>query len=237
MNFDTQEFQLTNYQPSGWEEFFEIMEVKDCLLNINTELLKESKEDIYPPIHLVFKAFTFFKSPKDIKCIIVGQDPYINEGEAMGIAFSVPNGKKLPPSLKNIFIELEDDGFTVIQNQNKGDLSRWCEQGVFLINTALTVRKGQSKSHSKLWVKFTHLLMKYLNDTIPKGVVVMWGNDAKYYTKFFDDSRFRKVMSAHPSPLSANRGFFESKPFTKVNNYLEDLNLQKIDWNISKNEF
>ena len=222
-----------NHTPEGWEEFFTEQLDPDCgsIYEISKYLSAEAqKGEIYPELPFVYHVFSIIK-PKDIKVAIVGQDPYINPGEALGIAFSVPEGIAVPPSLRNIYKEMKDDGYTVKDTSN-GDLTKWCRQGVFLINTALTVRAHESGSHSKKWNEhFTGQLMRWLNDNCEPLVVIMWGNHAQSFSKFFGD-RHRKIMGVHPSPLSASRGFFGSKPFSKANKYLAALGHDPIDWSL-----
>ena len=150
----------------------------------------------------------------------------------MGLAFShFPDRNKIQPSLKNIYKELESEGFKV--NHESGDLTSWAEQGVFLINTALTVRQGEAGSHTLIWKGFTSALFEYLNERNDGMIIVMWGNVAQSYSELFDDEKHRKIMTVHPSPLSANRGFFGSNPFTKVNKMLTKIGKEVIDWNLN----
>lgn len=222
-----------NHKPEGWEEFFTEQLDPDCgsIYEISKYLFAENqKGEIYPELPLTYNMFNVLP-PKEIKVAIIGQDPYINPGEAMGIAFSVPEGIEVPPSLRNIYKELKDDGFAV-KDTSSGDLMKWCQQGVFLINTALTVRAHESGSHSKKWNEsFTGQLMRWINENCGPLVIIMWGNHAQSFAKFFDD-KHRKIMSVHPSPLSASRGFFGSKPFSKANKHLVALGHDPIDWSL-----
>ena len=218
--------------PEGWEAFFtEQLDVDTGSIHELSKYLfgELQKGEIYPELHLIYNAFTI--RPEDIRVVLIGQDPYINPGEALGISFSVPEGVDIPPSLRNIYKELKDDGFTV-SDTSKGDLTKWCEQGVFLINSALTVRAHESGSHSKKWNEnFSGQLMRWINDNCNPLVVIMWGNHAQNFAKLFGDSH-RKIMGVHPSPLSANRGFFGSKPFSKANKHLKALGYDEIDWSL-----
>jgi uracil-DNA glycosylase len=218
--------------PKGWEEIFNTMLDEDSgiIQEVSDLLSVEAQQyEIFPPMHLVYHIFERLE-PKDIKVILIGQDPYINDGEAMGISFSVPDKIKVPPSLGNIFTELKADGFTV-ENPKCGDLSAWCDQGVFLINTALTVRAHESGSH-KFWLEsFTPTLLRWLDRVCQPCVVIMWGNSAQAFDKFFG-ARHKKIKNVHPSPLSAHKGFFGSKPFSSANKMLKSLRRGQIDWSL-----
>jgi uracil-DNA glycosylase len=220
--------------PNGWEEFFnqqldeEYGTLKEISEAIQNDIYKGI--EIYPPLDKIYKVFEIIK-PKDVKVIIIGQDPYHDHGRAMGISFSVPEGIPLPPSLTNIYKEVEACGYTV--NHDSGDLTEWCKQGVLLINTAFTVQAHKAGSHTKLWEAFTKTLMRWLNKNCEKSIIVMWGSTHAWkFDKFFDDTH-RKIKSAHPSPLSAHNGFFGSQPFTKINTYLKQLKKQEINWSLT----
>ena len=176
--------------------------------------------------------FTFFTlTPlNQVKVVILGQDPYHNIDQAHGLAFSVKN-KKLPPSLNNIFKELVAD--LKITFPTTGNLSKWAKQGVLLLNTVLTVRLHEPLSHQKKgWEHFTLEIIKTINDNLEHIVFILWGNHAKKYRKYIDDKKHYILESAHPSPLSAHRGFFGSNPFSKTNAYLKEKNLKTIDWKL-----
>lgn len=213
----------TSVHPS-YKKFFKSQ--KDEIKTIATTLKKDSaKFEIYPPVDLVFNAFNL--CPLDeIKCIILGQDPYHNPGEAMGLSFSIKPGGKIPSSLRNILKELKSDGF----ERENPDLTSWAKQGVLLLNTALTVRKNEPNCYKKLWSDFTEELIIYLNRKTTHIVFVFWGGNAKKYRKYINLKKHRIVESVHPSGLSAHRGFFGSKPFSKVNEHLEDFDKKPIDW-------
>lgn len=182
---------------------------------------------IYPPGKLIFNAFNI-TSFDIVKVVILGQDPYPNPGQAMGLAFSVPNNVLLPPSLKNIFCELEND---LGIRRTHGDLSDWASQGVLLLNTVLTVIKGQPGSHRGVgWESFTDFVIKSLSDNKDHVVFVLWGNDASKKIKLIDIKKHAIISTAHPSPLSANRGFLGSKPFSKINNILINWGYKPIIW-------
>ena len=213
--------------PPGWEEFFLKQEVKDVL----SKMPEFDPETTAPPMNKVFSAFSYFPSPESITVTIIGQDPYHTPGVANGLAFS--SYTSVQPSLKNIYKELISDGFT-ISDPTKADLSSWAEQGVFLINTALTVEHHLANSHKEHWSKFTSLLFDYINEVSDGMVVVMWGKQAQSYSVHFDDKKHVKIMSSHPSPLGAHQGFIGSKPFSKINEALTKKlgYLEGIDWNL-----
>ena len=184
---------------------------------------------IYPPKEDIFAALK--NTPyKDVKVVIVGQDPYHGEGEAMGLSFSVHDGIKLPPSLKNIYKELfEDLGVTRLS----GDLTDWTKQGVLLLNSTLTVVKDSPASHAKLgWDKFTDEIIKKVNEKDTPVVFILWGNFAKTKKELITNPKHLVITSPHPSPFSARYGFFGSKPFSRTNKFLRDNNLKEIDWHL-----
>lgn len=182
---------------------------------------------IYPPQKQIFNAF---KLPyKDVKVVILGQDPYHGEGEAHGFAFSTLSSK-LPPSLKNIYKELYDD-LGIEKDYNNGDLTSWVKQGVMLLNTGLTVEKDKANSHKNLgWHNFTDVVIEKLNEKEEPIVFILWGNNAKDKKKYITNPKHLVIESAHPSPFSANYGFFGSKPFSRTNEFLEKNNIKKINW-------
>ena len=183
-------------------------------------------QEIYPAPTQIFRVF---KLPLEkIKVVILGQDPYHTPGVADGLAFSVQTAK-LAPSLRNILKEVKSDiGQTIIQN---GDLTPWLEQGVFLLNNVLTVEKGHAGSHRQIgWEQITEDCVKMLSTKLPHAAFILWGSDAQAKVKFIDSSRHLVLQSAHPSPLSAYRGFFGSKPFSAANQFLKSHHLQEIKW-------
>ena len=191
---------------------------------------EKKKYDVFPSFEEIYTVFNLCK-PENVKVIIIGQDPYHVPGAAMGIAFGHHDNRiKMQPSLRNIFIELKSDGFK--PNMSSGDLSYWVSQGVFLINTALSVRKSEANSHSDIWKSFINNLFKFLNKKCDHLVVIMWGTPAKSYSHNFNNEKHKKIMSVHPSPLSAPNGFFGSKPFSKTNGYLTEFGLEPIDWDL-----
>lgn len=185
-----------------------------------------SPQEIYPAPAQIFRVFQL--PLEKIKVVILGQDPYHTPGVADGLAFSVQT-TKLAPSLRNILKEVQTDlGQTIIQN---GDLTPWLEQGVFLLNNVLTVEKGHAGSHRQIgWEQITEDCVKMLSIKLPHAAFILWGSDAQTKTKFIDQSRHLVLQSAHPSPLSAYRGFFGSKPFSAANQFLKSHHLQEIKW-------
>lgn len=183
---------------------------------IEKDIYSNPKKIVYPSIENVFKCFEI--CPFDqTKVILLGQDPYIN-GEAMGLCFSVPTNIQIPPSLRNIFKELNTD--LGIERKNT-DLTDWGKQGILMLNTALTVYASNSNSHSEYWVPFTEWLFdKIITSWQKKLLIVMWGKEAQSYK--VKNPRVSYIESAHPSPLAAYRGFFGSKPFSKINNWLKE---------------
>ena len=182
---------------------------------------------IYPPKQQVFSAFT--TDLDDIKVVIIGQDPYHGPRQANGLAFSVHRNIPLPPSLQNIFKEVQSDvGTPIPQN---GDLTRWAKQGVMLLNNTLTVEAHLAGSHrGKGWEIFTEHIIKYLNEHRPHLVFILWGRDARSKKAMIDQTKHYIIESAHPSPLSAHNGFFGSKPFSRCNSQLEKWGLDPIKW-------
>ena len=182
---------------------------------------------IFPRKELVFRAFA--TDLNEVKVVILGQDPYHTPGAAEGLAFSVPNSQPIPPSLMNIYKEIDSDiGY---HTNPRGSLANWQKQGVLLLNTVLTVEAHKPKSHSgKGWEIFTTEVIKYLNETRPHLVFILWGRDARNKKPLIDSSKHLVLESAHPSPLSAYAGFFGSKPFSKCNDFLKQNNLEPIQW-------
>ncbi len=188
------------------------------------------KYTCYPEYNNIFNALKN-TSYKDTKVVIIGQDPYHGEGEAHGLSFSVQKGIKLPPSLKNIFKELEDD--LGIKNGECGDLTPWAKEGVLLLNSILTVRKDSPLSHKDLgWQLLTDHIIKLLNLKETPVVFVLWGSFAKSKKVFINNPKHLVIESTHPSPFSAYSGFFGSKPFSKINNFLKKNNMKEINFKL-----
>lgn len=183
---------------------------------------------VFPPKEDIMTALRR-TSPEKVKVLILGQDPYINKNQAHGLAFSVNMGEKIPPSLKNIYEELSAD--LGIVPPTHGCLISWAEQGVLLLNTVLTVREGKSNSHkNKGWEIFTDVIIKYLAEKLKPMVFVLWGNSAQKKSEFIKNPDHLVIKSPHPSPLSAAGGFFGSKPFSRINEYLLKNNLEPVRW-------
>ncbi|MCG8326638.1 MAG: uracil-DNA glycosylase [Chitinophagales bacterium] len=190
---------------------------------------KAAGKKIYPPGSLIFNAFN--TTPfEDVKVVILGQDPYHNPGEAMGLSFSVPKGVRIPPSLRNIYKELNEDLSVSIPNH--GDLTRWAEQGVFLLNAMLTVEHRTPRSHQKIgWQDFTDAVIRKLSTEQEGLVFMLWGGFARKKKELIDKSRHLVLEAAHPSPL-AGGAYFGSKHFSKANDYLQKQGKEQIDWSL-----
>lgn len=186
---------------------------------------------IYPPKELIFRALELTPF-ENIKVVILGQDPYHGEGEANGLAFSVNKGVELPPSLRNIYEELKSD--MGIKIPNHGDLTSWAKQGVLLLNSVLTVEKDKPASHRNIgWEEYTDSIIKKISDKKENIVFILWGKYAQSKKDFIDERKHLVISSPHPSPFSANKGFFGSKPFSKTNTYLKSKGKKEIDWRIT----
>ena len=199
--------------------------------NLRKKLIEEYKNyTIYPDMYDIFNALKSV-SYEDVKVVILGQDPYHGPGQAHGYAFSVKKGVKTPPSLVNIYKEMHEDINTYIPNN--GNLEKWANQGVLLLNTSLTVRAHEANSHQKIgWEILTDNIIKKLNDRQKPIVFILWGRNAQSKEKLITNTNHLIIKSTHPSPLSANRGFFGSKPFSKTNNFLKFIGQEPIDWQI-----
>jgi uracil-DNA glycosylase len=183
---------------------------------------------VFPPGPLIFKAFNDCPFDK-LKVVVIGQDPYHTPGVANGLSFSANEGQKVPPSLQNIYKELYSDlGITIPRSP---DLSKWSKQGVFLLNATLTVELGKPASHQgKGWEEFTDAVIKLISDKKEHIVFILWGAYAQKKELLIDGAKHLIIKSAHPSPFSADRGFFGSKPFSKTNNYLREKGVGEIAW-------
>ena len=202
---------------------------KDLMSFVNKEY---EEKTIFPPKEDLFNALKQ-TSYKDTKVLIMGQDPYHGEGEAHGLSFSVKDGIKLPPSLKNIYKELESD--LGIKPSTSGNLTKWAQEGVLLLNSTLTVIKDTPNSHSKIgWDKFTDHIVKKLNEKEEPVVFILWGNFARSKKELITNPKHLVIESAHPSPFSARNGFFGSTPFSKTNDYLKKNNIKEINWDLNK---
>ncbi len=218
---------------SEWKEILQDEFSKNYMINLREFLQKELKNHkiIYPHGSEIFSALNSTPFSK-VKVVIIGQDPYHGPDQAHGLCFSVKKGIKIPPSLVNIFKELQNDlGFLP---PNHGFLQKWAEEGVLLLNTTLTVEKGKAGSHhDKGWEFFTDRIIEELNRKKENLVFFLWGSPAQKKAKKVDDKRHLVIKSPHPSPLSAYRGFFGQSPFSKANEYLNRNGISQIDWQIS----
>jgi len=213
----------------SWKEILYDEFQKDYFVNLKQFLVEEKKKyTIYPPGNLIFNAFD--KTPfNKVKVVIIGQDPYHGPGQAHGLCFSVPQGIKIPPSLRNIYKELNSELGCEIPNH--GNLEKWAEQGVLLLNATLTVRDSQAASHQKKgWETFTDSVIRTIANKKENVVFILWGNYAQTKQVFIDENKHCIIKSVHPSPLSASRGFFGSKPFSQANNYLKASDIKPVDW-------
>ncbi|GDX44208.1 uracil-DNA glycosylase 2 [Bacteroidota bacterium] len=218
----------------GWKEMLSEEFQKDYFKRI-TEQLKieiQSRVKIYPPGPMIFNAFntTDFN---EVKVVIIGQDPYHGPGQAHGLSFSVQPGVKPPPSLVNIYKEIETD-LGIKMPRNFGDLTAWAKQGVLMLNATLTVRANEPNSHAGLgWNQFTDAVIQKLNQEKEHLVFLLWGNFAKVKGLQIDQQKHLVLKAAHPSPFAADKGFFGCKHFSKTNQYLIEHGLDPIDWLIN----
>lgn len=188
---------------------------------------KYASEKTFPPRKQIFRALELTPF-ENVKIVIIGQDPYHNDFQANGLCFSVSENVTAPPSLKNIFTELKDD---LRIERSKKELDDWAEQGVLLLNATLTVKAHEPNSHKDLgWEKFTDFIIKEISDKKENVVFVLWGAFAQKKEELINSSRHFVIKSAHPSPFSVYRGFYGSKPFSKINDYLKSKNLEPISW-------
>jgi len=206
---------------------------KDYMIQLRQFLKNEKNSDqkVYPKSADIFNAF--WKTPfSELKVVILGQDPYHGENQAHGLSFSVQKGITIPPSLRNIYKELSTDipGFVT---PNHGNLTEWAEQGVLLLNASLTVRAGTPGSHQKKgWEEFTGQVIKTISDKKEGIIFILWGAFAQAKAELIDQTKHHIIKSPHPSPFSADRGFFSSKPFSKTNEILVKEGKKPIDWQI-----
>lgn len=213
----------------SWKEALADEFCKPYFLQL-TDFIKSEKQlqVIYPPGSEIFAAFRYTPLSK-VKVVLLGQDPYHGEGQAHGLCFSVPDGKALPPSLKNVYKELKNDlGGDIRSN---GNLSEWAQQGVLLLNTTLTVRKSSPASHfGKGWEKFTDEVIKTVSRNKEGVIFLLWGNHAKQKQTLIDNSKHHVLLAPHPSPFSAYTGFFGCKHFSKTNQILSENGFDPIIW-------
>lgn len=214
---------------NDWDNVLNIIWNSNGFKSFYNKILNEYDiKTIYPPKDYIFNALKL-TNYENTKVVIVGQDPYHGENQAHGLSFSVQKGIKLPPSLQNIYKELESD--LGIKPRLDGDLTGWAKQGVLLLNAVLTVEKDKAGSHRNWgWELLTDYIIKVLNKKDTSVVFILWGNFAKEKAKLITNPKHFIIISPHPSPFSAYSGFFGSKPFSKTNNYLIKNNLEPIDW-------
>ena len=215
----------------SWKPFFESETQSDYFVKLMQDVENEYATSVcFPPKELIFHAFEKCKL-NDLKVVIIGQDPYHGDGEANGLCFSVNDGVKIPPSLKNIFAEINSD-FDSIFLPTNGNLDRWAEQGILLLNAGLTVRKDEANSHKHLkWNVFTDNLINYISDNYENVVFMLWGSFAQKKGLKINREKHLVLETGHPSPLSANRGFwFGNKHFSQANNYFKSIGKTQIDW-------
>lgn len=214
---------------NDWDEVLQEEVQKPYFQELRYTLAREYKQHtVYPPKELLFSALKLTPYERT-RVVILGQDPYHGPGQAHGLSFSVLPGVRIPPSLQNIYKELESD--LGISAPNHGYLLHWAEQGVLMLNAVLTVREGQPNSHKGLgWERFTDAIMMKLNERDEPLVFILWGSYAQQKGAFIDRRRHMVIRSPHPSPLSAHRGFLGSRPFSQTNDFLREQGLGPIDW-------
>ncbi|MFN8671773.1 MAG: uracil-DNA glycosylase [Candidatus Sericytochromatia bacterium] len=217
--------------PDNWKNILKDEINKPYFDKLNAFLNEEFRANtIYPPKEHIFNSFNYTNF-EDVKVLLLGQDPYHGAGQAHGLSFSVQDGIALPPSLKNIYKELETD--LGIKPSKNGNLENWAKQGILLLNAVLTVREGEPNSHkSKGWEKFTDAIITLLNNREKPLVFLLWGNYARKKVSLIDTNKHIVIEGIHPSPLSASGGFFGSKPFSKINESLKKLNYDMIDFKV-----
>lgn len=216
---------------NDWDKLLAVEYKKEYYINLWNYLTEEYKNNtIYPPIEQIFSALDY-TAYSDVKVVILGQDPYHGPGQSHGLAFSVKPGIKTPPSLRNIYKELNGDLQCYIPDN--GYLEKWAHEGVLLLNTSLTVRDGEANSHRKIgWEIFTDSIIQLLNKREDPLVFILWGNNAIKKEELITSPVHHIIKSVHPSPLSASRGFFGTKPFSRTNDFLKTLGKEPIDWQI-----
>ena len=217
---------------SSWDSILKPMFQSDEMKKLSAFVQQEREAGlVFPPNDFVFNAFQLTPLSQ-VKVVILGQDPYHNDGQAHGLSFSVPAGIAIPPSLQNIYKELLND-IPNFQIPNHGDLTKWAKQGVLLLNATLTVRAHEAGSHQKKgWEKFTDAIIRAISEQQEHVVFILWGGYAIKKTAFIDQTKHLVLSSVHPSPLSVYRGFYGSKPFSKTNDYLLASGKKPIDWQI-----
>ena len=216
---------------NSWDEILKEEFEKEYYLKLREFLKSEYKtHTVYPDMNDIFNSLKY-ADYKSLKAVIIGQDPYHEPGQAHGLAFSVQKGTPIPPSLQNIYTELQSDlGITPASH---GELTKWAKQGVLLLNNALTVRRGQANSHrGKGWETLTDAIVKKVNEKPEPVVYILWGANAREKTKLINNPDHLVLTCAHPSPLSAHNGFFGCKHFSKANEFLRSKGVGEIDWRV-----
>ncbi len=218
---------------NSWDKLLGNEFSKEYYLELRKKLAAEYKtRTVYPAMENIFNALKY-TSYEDVKVLLLGQDPYHGPGQAHGLCFSVQKGVDKPPSLKNMFKELKSD--LDIDAPSHGCLTDWAKQGILLLNTVLTVREGEPNSHKNLgWITFTDKVIELLNEREAPVIFVLWGKNAQDKLPLITNSRHFVLMAAHPSPLSASRGFLGCKHYSKINEILESIGKKPIDWHISE---
>jgi len=213
----------------NWQAFLNNELQKDYFIQLKTYIESEYKiKTIFPKYENIFRAFNLI-TPDKVKVVIMGQDPYHGINQANGLAFSVCDKCKIPPSLKNIFKELHED--IGCQISTSGNLEKWAQEGVLLINSVLTVVESKPHSHKNIgWETFTDSIIKKLSYECENIVFILWGSPSQKKESLIDNNRHLILKAPHPSPLSSYRGFFGSKPFSQANSYLKENNRKEIDW-------
>lgn len=216
----------------GWDELLSPLFSDERYQKIREFLKFEySHHIVYPDMYDLYNCFRYTPL-ENVKAVILGQDPYHEPNQAHGLCFSVKKGVKLPPSLVNIYKEIEDD--LGITEPDCGDLTKWANEGILLLNTTLTVREHAANSHSKCgWAWFTDSVIKLISENTQNVVFILWGGNARSKAPLIDGTKHFIIQSAHPSPLSAYNGFFGSKPFSKTNNYLKSVGKKPINWDLN----
>ena len=214
-----------------WKELLTDVLSSDSAQELTTFISREREQfAVYPPDDQVFAALSYF-SPTETSVVILGQDPYHEHGQAHGLSFSVQPNIAIPPSLRNIFAEREND--IGLQPPVHGTLTQWAQQGVLLLNTSLTVREGVAGSHAKKgWEAITDQIIRTVNDNTERCVFILWGAHAQAKKKLITQGHHAVLEAPHPSPLSAYRGFFGSSPFSRTNALLQEAGRAPIDWNL-----
>ncbi len=220
-----------NLTDPSWRELLKEEFLSPYFIKLEKDLEKAyAQELVYPSVENIFSALNLTPFSK-IKAVIIGQDPYHGPNQAHGLSFSVKDGIRIPPSLVNIFKELNSD--LNISPSSDGNLEAWAKQGVLLLNNQLTVLSGLPMSHKDIgWNEFTDKIIELINERLENVVFILWGSPAHKKAKALDLKKHFVIKSVHPSPLSSYRGFFGSKPFSQTNNFLESKNIEPINWNI-----